>query len=388
MLPDLPTTSAPVRILHLEDDANDHKLLRARLIRDQLDAEIVQSESEEQFRAALADSCFDIILSDYNLPSYNGQAALLLAKEICPGVPFLIVSGVIGENAAVEIVKLGATDYVPKDHLEKLAPAIERALREANERKARVEAEQALRLQEIELRSSLERLVAQRTHELMRANEQLQGFTYSVAHDLRQQIRGINGNASMLLQDCRDVLDDDSSETLQRLADSARKLGTLVDDLLTYARLGKHVPTTSDLDMSAIATEIAEHLSQGETYSNTTRYVIEPHLRGKADLSLMRIVLENLLDNASKYSSLSTNPVVEVGQSATGFFVRDNGIGFEMEFVGKLFQPFERLHSESIYPGTGMGLANVKRIVELHGGSVWAEGEPNKGATFYFSLPT
>lgn len=252
-------------------------------------------------------------------------------------------------------------------------------------------AELALQQSEAKLRqlaASLEEQVRDRTAELMSANEQLQGFTYSVAHDLRQQIRGINSNASILRQDIVHALNEDNAQTLTRLIESSRRLGTLVDDLLNYARLGKQAPVKADVDLTTVAREIVDYLGETNRCSEAVEFKIAEGLTAKGDPSMLRLVIENLFDNACKYSSREETPQVEFGRDGEAFFVRDNGIGFDMRYVDKLFQPFERLHRHTEYSGTGIGLANVKRIIEKHGGRVWAEGEPGKGSSFFFSLPT
>jgi PAS domain S-box-containing protein len=235
-------------------------------------------------------------------------------------------------------------------------------------------------------RARLEQEVRRRTSELLAANEQLQGFTYSVSHDLRQQIRGINTNASVLLRDFGDSLDGKSLETLKRMVASSIKLATLVNDLLIFARIGKQRPTMLPFDVTALAEEVAAFLIEKGIARPETRFSIAPGLAARGDVQLMQIVMENLLDNACKFSAEQDIPIVVVGRAGDAFFVRDNGIGFDMRYLDKLFQPFERLSNNEAYPGTGIGLANVKRIVEKHGGEVWAEGKAGEGATFYFSL--
>ncbi len=235
-------------------------------------------------------------------------------------------------------------------------------------------------------REKLEREVGIRTEELMRSNEQLQGFTYSVAHDLRQQIRGVSLNSAVLLRDAEGSLNDECKRTLELLTNNAKRLSLLVDDLLTYARLGRQEPKRVALDLSQMAREVAAYLRQSGRCGPQIKIKVARGLTTHGDPAMIRLVMENLMDNACKFSADAESPVVEIGRSGDYFFVRDNGIGFDMEFVGKLFQPFERLHKDSEYPGTGIGLANVKRIVEKHGGNVEAKGRSGEGATFFFNL--
>ena len=235
-------------------------------------------------------------------------------------------------------------------------------------------------------RVRLEQQVIARTADLLTINEQLQGFTYSVAHDLRQQIRGISSNASILMLDSVAVLDPESMQTLMRLVASSKKLAVLVDELLAYARLGKQEPAKEAFDLTALAAEVAKFLVERGACRKCAKIEIEDGLAAHGDSLLVQMVLENLLDNACKYSSETKEPMINIGRRGDAFFVRDNGVGFDMRFHEKLFQPFERLHSDAIYPGTGIGLANVKRIVNKHGGRVWAEGRVGEGATFYFTL--
>lgn len=236
------------------------------------------------------------------------------------------------------------------------------------------------------LKESLEVEVQRRTVDLMQSNERLQGFTYSVAHDLRQQIRGISTNAAMLMADLGSRLEGDDRRTVERLEESSKRLARLVDDLLTYARLGKQEPNKIPVDLTELAEEVVASLIERGCCRQGTQFRIGQGLASVADSLLVRVVLESLLENACKFSAGTENPIVEFGRQGGSFFVRDNGIGFDMQYIHKLFQPFERLHSDTTYAGTGIGLANVKRIVERHGGKVWAEGKLGEGATFYFTL--
>jgi PAS domain S-box-containing protein len=236
------------------------------------------------------------------------------------------------------------------------------------------------------MKENLERLVQERTEGLMRANEQLQGFTYSVAHDFRQHIRNVNVNAAMILEDEGDRLNEDVQARLKRIASESRLMSELTSGLLEHARLSNEDLRVVDVDLSALASEVVKRVVEKPYCGQGAQFLVAPGLLAKGDPRQLRLVLDNLIDNACKYAKRDQPVLVEVGSRSGAFFVRDNGIGFDPAFSHKLFQPFERLHSGAGYEGTGIGLANVKRIVERHGGRVWAESEPGKGATFYFTL--
>ncbi len=236
----------------------------------------------------------------------------------------------------------------------------EKALREANER--------------------LERAVAERTQELVRANRDLDQFAYSVAHDLRAPLRSIVSSSRMLAEDAGERLSDEERATLDRQVASALRLAKIVDDLLGFARLADAQPRKEAFDMTALARRVA-----GEVVAQRSGCVVQVQdgMGAQGDPSLVGYVLTNLLDNACKFSPRGS--AVRVGEAEGAFFVRDRGMGFDMAHAHKLFVAFERLVGQEI-EGTGVGLANVRRIVEKHGGRVWGESEPGKGATFWFTL--
>jgi PAS domain S-box-containing protein len=229
----------------------------------------------------------------------------------------------------------------------------------------------------------LERRVAERTSELMAANQELEGFTYSVSHDLRGPLRAIMATSRILLDECSPLIHEDHVELLQRQAENAKRLGNLIDDLLKLSRLSGQEITRAEVDVSALAQDVAEELFARE-WRTPVSFVVQRGMNAQADQKLLRFVLLNLMENACKFSP--EGGAIEVGSSDGALYVRDKGIGFDMEYAPKVFMPFERLVREDEFPGTGIGLANVKRIVERHHGRVWAESEPGKGTTFYFTL--
>jgi light-regulated signal transduction histidine kinase (bacteriophytochrome) len=225
--------------------------------------------------------------------------------------------------------------------------------------------------------------------ELERKNRELEAFSYSVSHDLRGPLRRINGFVQILMADYAGKLDAEGQDYLRRLCQSTQRMGQVIDDLLLLSRISRAELNHDRIDFSSIARGVLEELKEKDPQRQVT-LSIEDHLVIEADGRLMRVVFDNLLGNAWKFTSKVAEPRIEFGaeqQDGTIFFVRDNGAGFDMSYSDKLFRPFERLHSESDFPGTGIGLATVHRIIDRHGGRVWAESAVGKGATFYFSIP-
>ena len=221
----------------------------------------------------------------------------------------------------------------------------------------------------------LERRVQERTREL-------EGFLYTVSHDFRAPLRAIMSASMILIEDYGDKLDRDGMSELKRQSAAAKKLGTLMDDLLRLSRLSRQEMRTETVDLTALAREVAAEVA---ARSGPCEIVVADGLAAEADPSLLRLLVQNLLENAVKFAKEGAARI-EVGQENGAVYVRDEGIGFPQDKAEKIFGPFERLHTDAEYPGTGVGLANVKRIVDRHGGRVWAEGRPGEGATFWFRV--
>lgn len=224
------------------------------------------------------------------------------------------------------------------------------------------------------------------------ANKELESFSYSVSHDLRAPLRHIDGFANLLSRQAEKALDEQGRRYLAVIAESARRMGRLIDDLLTFSRMGRVHMAVAEVDHNElVATVIRE---AGGDRDGHVEWRVEPLPSVQADSAMLRQVWLNLLDNAVKYSSKTPAPKIEIGSIANAepssehvFFVKDNGVGFDMKYAAKLFGVFQRLHSEAEFHGTGIGLANVRRIITRHGGRTWAEASPEGGATFFFSLP-
>ena len=220
------------------------------------------------------------------------------------------------------------------------------------------------------------------------ANRELEAFSYSVAHDLRAPLRGVDGFSQALLEDHADKLDDEGRGYLKHLRESAQRMGRLIDDLLALSRVTRSELVREQVDLSGLAQNVAAQLQKAQP-ERRAEIVIAAGMVVDGDARLLRVALENLLGNAWKFTGKCAEPLVEVGVmsgSDHAFFVRDNGAGFDMAYASKLFGAFQRLHSTDEFEGTGIGLATVQRIINRHGGRIWASGEVDRGATFYFTL--
>ena len=251
--------------------------------------------------------------------------------------------------------------------------------------------EQASEMEEqaTELEAQTEEL-QETVRELGRKNEELNSFSSSVAHDLRSPLRSIDGYSHMLLTDYGDRLDDAGVGTLKRIRVNAQRMGELIDGLLSLARVSGGELRMAWVDLSEVATGTADDVRRNQPEGRAIDVTVQSGLSARGDARLLRVAMYNLLDNAMKFTRVCKDARVEVGAKLLDgqrtFYVTDNGIGFDMRYADKLFGAFERLHHDPAYEGTGVGLATVRRIVERHGGRLWAESEPGRGATFYFTF--
>lgn len=263
----------------------------------------------------------------------------------------------------------------------------------AEEIEERREAEQALKESEEKiqlLNAQLEKRVRDRTQQLEIANKELEAFSYSVSHDLRTPLRAIDGFSQAILEDYEDKLDEEGRDCLLRVRHAAQRMGALIDDMLKLSRVSRAEINIQSVDLSKLAEQLVEELKLTEP-ERELKLTITSGMQADCDPHLIKIALANLLGNAWKYSSGRALAQIEFGlrqiQGEPVFFVKDNGVGFDMTYAEKLFGAFQRLHTAAEFAGSGIGLATVKRVISRHGGLVWAESTPDKGAVFYFTLP-
>jgi len=319
---------------------------------------------------------FALLLADLTMPGMDGITLLAEARQGDPDLVGIIMTGKGTIASAVEAMKGGAFDYILKPFkLSAILPVLARAL-----------AMRELRL----ANAALERSVRERTSELEAANKELEAFAASVSHDLRSPLSGILGNADMLIEDFSARLPAETLPLLNDIITSAERMKQLIEDLLRLSRLGRQALEKRAIDVATLVGEVLRELAPEP---GTRQAELRLGALGDCigDPGLLKQVFANLLSNAFKFSRGTATPIVEVscrreaGQRI--YSVRDNGAGFDMRNAAQLFGAFQRLHSAEQFEGTGVGLSIVHRIVERHGGRVWAEAEPGKGATFSFSLP-
>jgi two-component system sensor histidine kinase/response regulator len=371
---DSPASSPAVRLLIVDDNPSHMTALYHTL--EDAGYDVTAFPSATQALQALHSQPFDLIMTDLQMPEMDGISFLRHAQEIDQNVVGIVMTGHGAIDTAIEAMKAGALDYVLKPFkLSTILPVLSRAL---EVRRLRMEIMQ------------LQQRVREHVVELEAANRELETFSYSVSHDLRAPLRAISGLSNILVESYSTTMPGEAQQLLQRIISSAERMGQLIEHLLRFARLSKQSLTKRPISMDAMVRQVLEDLQKELTNRHVAAQVGElPDVVG--DPVLLQQVFVNLLSNAFKFTRHSDHPEIVVGcQQGEGeqiYFVRDNGAGFDMQYAGNLFKVFHRLHSADEFEGTGVGLSLVQRIVQRHGGRIWAEGEVGKGATFYFTLP-
>jgi hypothetical protein len=367
-------SEAKPRILVVDDEAA-HMQALCRTLPYQKYETAGFTEGEEAL-AELRRSKFDLLLADLMMPNMDGIALLKAAREIDPDLAGIIMTGAGTITTAVEAMKAGALDYILKPfNLSVIISVLERAL-----------TVRRLRLENAEL----QRRVHEHTLELEAVNKELEAFSYSVAHDLRSPLTVLVGNAEMLLDEHAAQWPDGARQLVRAIMASGEHMQQLTDGLLRLSRLSRQPLTKGPVDVGALVHEVLDELRKIHAARQLVVHAGElPGCVG--DQALLRQVVVNLLSNAFKFTRAKETPLITVlGWSEAGervYSVRDNGAGFDAQQADKLFGAFQRFHSSDQYEGTGIGLSIAARIVQRHGGRIWAKSEPGKGATFNFSIP-
>ena len=389
-IPASPPTDDRVNILLVDDQPANLIALEAML--QGLGQNLVKAESGREALKWLLTHEFAVILLDVKMPDMDGfeTATLIRQRDKSRHTPILFLTA--ADNTPTQAVRgyaVGAVDYlvkpvVPEFVRSKVAVFVELAKKtELLKRQAKLlaESEQAA-LDLAETRAELVR-------DLEHKNRELESFSYAVSHDLRAPLRRIDSFSRAVVEGQGDRLDESGRRFLNRVREASQHMSQLIDDVLYLSRVTRANLREQEVDLSAVANLILSRLQEGDP-ERTVEVKVRPGVVVTGDGQLLRIALENLLENAWKFTSKSPGPLIEFGVTqASGeptYFVRDNGAGFDMTYADRLFGPFQRLHTTREFPGTGIGLTTVQRIIHRHGGRVWAEGAEGKGATFSFTL--
>jgi two-component system, NtrC family, sensor kinase len=359
--------------------------------------DVVLARSGEEALELLAVEPVDCILLDLVMAGLDGQETCrrIKAAPVVRDIPLIMLTALDDRAAMLDGLGAGADDYIPKsgdfDVLKaRLRAQIRRKQFEDENRQFREELlRKELEAAEARAARELAETRAALADELERKNRELESFGYSVSHDLRAPLRSIDGFSRALLEDYGDRLDESGQDYLRRVRGAARRMSELIDDLLELSRVSRAELRRERVDLSALIRSVVADLER-QRPGGRTEVIIQSGMAVDADARLTRIVLENLLGNAWKFTAKVPRPKIEVAATEVAgsetFFVRDNGPGFDMRYADKLFRPFQRLHSEEEFPGTGIGLATIQRIIERHTGRIWVEAAPNQGATFFFTF--
>jgi signal transduction histidine kinase len=370
----LPTSATKLRALLLEDNPLDAALVVRALFKGgfEVAADVVQDEAA--FTKALRTHPPEVVLADYNLPSWKGMEAIKLLRAEGSDIPIIVVSGALGDVAAVECIRQGATDYVLKDGLTRLPEVVRRALREKKERNLRRQAEQDL---------------ARKVDELARSNADLEQFAYVASHDLQEPLRMVTAYTQLLAERYAGKLDANADKYIGYASEGAQRMQVLIQDLLAFSRVGRNGFTHGNVDCNSVLEEVLTSLAPAmQECGAVVTHDALPSVW--ADRTQVAQIFQNLIGNAIKFRGQAP-PVIAVRAEPADpcwrFSVSDNGIGIAPEYAETIFVVFQRLHARTEYPGNGIGLAICKKIIEHNGGRIWVEPQAGSGSSFKFTLP-
>ena len=388
--------ASPKRILAVDDSVTYLQEL-ASALRDE-GYDVVLARSGEEAIDMLAVQNVDCILMDLMMPGIGGQEACRRIRGFSAlrNTPLIMLTAVEDRQALIDGLGTGADDYIAKSS----EFDVLRARIQAQLRRKQFEDENR-RIRDRLLHSELEAAEARAARELVEAksslveelkykNRELEAFSYSVSHDLRAPLRGIDGFSQALIEDYGERLDETAHNYLRRIRTAAQRMAALIDDMLLLSRISRAEVNRERVDLSRLALTVVDELRHQDPERAVT-VEIEAGLAVHADPGLMRVLLDNLLGNAWKFTARTADARIELRVQMEGadsvFLVKDNGAGFDMSHASALFQPFQRLHDTTEFPGTGIGLATVQRVVDHHGGRIWARGAVGSGATVFFTIP-
>jgi signal transduction histidine kinase len=361
-------------VLHLEDNADDQEIIRYALAQGSLSCHIVAVQTGADFESRLKNETWDVILADMTLPGFDGYKALEIARTVCANTPFIFVTGTMGEDVAVETLKHGATDYILKHKLGRLASSVRRALKEASERLRRQKADAAL---------------LRYTEALERSNEELDAFAYAASHDLKAPLRVIQNASKWLEEDLEPHLTAETREHMGLLRSRVRRMEKLLDDLLEYSRIGRETGASPSetIDAAVLVDNILAMLMPPEGFT----LEVAPSLAGiEVNRMPLEAILINLISNAIKHHDKNVGRI-EIFVEDIGphyrFIIRDDGPGIPAQFHEQIFKMFQTLKPRDKVEGSGMGLALARKHVEISGGTMTLESGPGRGSTFSFTWP-
>jgi signal transduction histidine kinase len=358
---------SPLRVLVVEDEENDYFFTMRELRRNGAEVEARRVWTEAAMREALAED-WDIVLSDYAIPGFGGPQALATLQATGRDIPFIMISGTIGEEAAIETLKAGASDFITKGRMARLTPAISRSLGERENRAARARAEEELR----------------------RSNAELEQFAYVAAHDLQEPLRMISSYLQLIQRRLGERLDGRTAEYFHHVVASAQRMRAMVAGILDYSLIAREGPRAEVVDTDAAARQATDSLA-AQIAEARAEVEIAPLPPVRANEAQVTRLFQNLISNAVKFHG-DTPPRVAIRGAREGdrcrFTVADNGIGIEPQYREGVFRIFQRLQPDET-PGVGIGLAACKKIVEQHGGRIWVESPTtDHGVVFAFTLPS
>ena len=359
--------SVRLRVLVVEDHPADVELVLHALRGGGFDPRGDVAQTAEEFTQQVRNNSYDVILADYGLPSWNGMETVEVLRREGLDIPVVLVSGALGELKAVECIKQGAADYVLKDHLPRLPESVRRAIREKQLREERRQAQE----------------------ELARSNRDLEQFAYVASHDLQEPLRMVATYTQLLAERYQGKLDENADKYIHYAVDGALRMQTLVQDLLAFSRVGRQGNDLQVIDCNAIVEAALKNLHTA-IEASSAQVVLEQLPTVVADASQLVQVFQNLIGNAIKFRGPAP-PKVRVSARKNNhrwlFSVTDNGIGIAPEHAEIIFTIFKRLHTCAEYPGSGIGLAICKKVIEQHGGQIWVESQTGQGSAFNFTLP-